>query len=91
MKSIFHYDVICGYKGWRGVKLSGSSMKVVARYLGIEQKMEVHPEVWVAARAGDTDALDIIVDRCESDVRITMDIYMHSLTNGLMKTIGWYP
>jgi uncharacterized protein YprB with RNaseH-like and TPR domain len=91
MKSIFHYDCIWGYKGWRGVKLSGSSMKTVARYLGIEQKMDVNPAVWVEAKAGDREAIDIIVDRCESDVRITMEIYMHSLTNGLMKNIGWYP
>jgi hypothetical protein len=97
MRSMFHYDCIWGYKGWRGIKLSGSSMKTVARYLNelgwlnSELKQDVLPTVWVAARIGNKDALDTIIDRCESDVRITMDIYMHSLCNGLMKNIGFYP
>ena len=92
MTPMLHIDPIWFYRGWRGVGVRSSKMKVVAEWLGLdEQKMQVPADVWVAARHGDKAALDIVVDRCESDVRVTMDIIVHALDNRLMKNIQTYP
>ena len=92
MTPMLHIDPIWFYKGWRGLKFRSSSMKVVAKVLGLEEtKMDVPDEVWIDARHGDKGSLDILVDRCESDVRITMDIICHALDNRLMKNIQTYP
>ena len=92
MTPMLHIDPIWFYKGWRGLKFRSSSMKVVAKVLGLEEKkMDVPDEIWVDARHGDKGSLDILVDRCESDVRITMDIICHALDNRLMKNIQTYP
>ena len=89
---MLHIDPIWFYRGWRGVGVRSSKMKVVAEWLGLdEQKMQVPADVWGAARHGDKAALDIVVDRCESDVNITMDIYMFGLNNKLRKGIQRYP
>jgi len=86
MESMPHFDVMWGYKGWRGLKIGSSSMKNVSEYLGLdEQKMGVPKEIWVRAGTGDTEALDVIVERCESDVRVTLEIANHSLKNKLVK------
>ena len=92
MQNMLHIDPIWFYKGWRGLKFRSSKMKVVAKVLGLEEtKMDVPDEVWINARHGDKASLDILVDRCESDVRITMDIICHALDNRLMKNIQTYP
>lgn len=92
MTPMLHIDPIWFYKGWRGLKFRSSSMKVVAKVLGLEEKkMDVPDTVWIDARHGDKGSLDILVDRCESDVRITMDIICHALDNRLMKNIQTYP
>jgi uncharacterized protein YprB with RNaseH-like and TPR domain len=92
MDSMLHIDPIWFYRGWRGANFRSSKMKVVAKVLGLEEtKQEVPDEVWINARHGDKGSLDILVDRCESDVRITMDIIVHALSNRLMKNIQTYP
>ena len=92
MTPMLHIDPIWFYRGWRGVGLRSSKMKVVAKFLGLDEvKMDVDDEIWVAARTGDKAALDIVVDRCESDCRVTMDIIVHALDNRLMKNIQTYP
>jgi uncharacterized protein YprB with RNaseH-like and TPR domain len=88
MTPMLHIDPIWFYRGWRGANFRSSKMKVVAKVLGLEEtKMDVPDEVWIDARHGDKASLDILVDRCESDVRITMDIIVHALDNRLMKSI----
>ena len=92
MQSMLHIDPIWFYRGWRGLNLRSSKMKVVAKVLGLEEtKQDVPDEVWINARHGDKGSLDILVDRCESDCRITMDILCHALDNRLMKNIQTYP
>ena len=87
-----HIDPIWFYRGWRGMKVRSSKMKVIAKVLKLdEQKMDVPDEVWINARHGDKDAMDIICERCESDVRVTMKILCHCLDNRLMKSIQTYP
>jgi uncharacterized protein YprB with RNaseH-like and TPR domain len=98
IKSGLHIDPIWFYKGWRGMKFRSSSMATVAKVLGLEEKkMVVSDEVWQAAHnekigtPAHKEAMDIIVDRCESDVRVTLNIIKHCLDNRLMKSIQSYP
>ena len=93
IKSMLHHDPIWAFKGWRGLKIGSSSMKNVAEYLGLdEQKQEVKKEVWVKAGMGNIEALDILQDRCESDVRVTWKIAQYVLKNQLLKSpIMMYP
>ena len=87
-----HVDPIWFYRGWRGMKVRSSSMKVIAKVLNLdEQKMDVPDETWINARHGSKEAMDVVCERCESDVRVTMKILCHCLDNKLMKKIGTYP
>jgi len=92
LERTLHMDPIWFYRGWRGMKIRSSKMKVVAKVLNLdEKKMDVDDEVWIDARHGNKEAMDIICDRCESDVRVTMKILCHCLDNRLMKNIQTYP
>lgn len=86
-----HLDAIWFFKGWRGLKPRSSKMKHVANYLGLEQKPEVEAEVWLKARGGNKEAMDVVQDRCEADVRITREITERALGMGLVKNITSYP
>ena len=92
LQPMLHHDPIWGFKGWRGVRIGSASMKNVAEYLGLPAKEAPPKEVWVKAGMGNKAALDIIVSRCESDVRLTWDIAQYCLANRLLKTpIQMYP
>jgi len=95
LSSPFHFDCIWHFKGWRGLKLRSSSMKVVAQFLDLERKQDVDVEVWkkclTRAAGGNFSNMDIIVDRCESDVRITADIARWCWDHGHPKTFQRYP
>jgi len=92
LNPMLHHDPIWGFKGWRGVKIGSASMKNVAEYLGLPAKEAPPKEVWVKAGMGNKAALDIIISRCESDVRLTWDIAQYCLANRLLKTpIQMYP
>jgi len=92
MPQMLHIDPIWFYRGWRGMKVRSSKMKVIAKVLNLdEQKMDVPDETWINARHGDKEAMDIVCERCESDVRVTMKILCHCLDNRLMKSIQTYP
>jgi len=79
IRSHLHLDCIWAFRGWRGVKIGSSSMKNVAEFLGLEQKMQLPKEIWVKAGMGNKTALARIIERCESDVRITWEIAQHIL------------
>lgn len=98
INGMLHADPCWFYRGWRGLSIRSSSMKVVAKVLGLEEnKMEVHDDIWQAAHdevfgsPNHRAAMDIIVDRCESDCRVTLGILKHCLANKLMKNILTYP
>jgi uncharacterized protein YprB with RNaseH-like and TPR domain len=59
-------------------RLSSNSLASVAGHLGLENKMYLAPDVWTqAALDGDKKAMDQIVARCSSDVRILVCIVAH--------------
>lgn len=90
LKEMMHFDPIWGFKGWRGIKPKSSKMKHVAEFFGFEQKPEVESETWLKARGGNKKAMDIVVDRCEADVRITRQIAEKCIELNLLKNITRY-
>ena len=95
LKKQFHFDPIWHFKGWRGLKLRSSKMKVVANFLGLEQKQDVDIDIWkrclIQAAAGNSEKLDILVERCESDVRITAQIAQWAWDNDFPSSLQRYP
>jgi len=88
---MLHLDPIWFFKGWRGLKPRSCKLKVVAEFLDLESKPDVPVEVWANAQGGDPEAIDILVDRCEADVRITHEVAMFALRAGLVRNIQRYP
>lgn len=62
----------------RQFRLSSNSLESCASHLGLEPKMSLPPEVWTRAFLdGEKAAMDTIVTRCVSDVRILCGIVKH--------------
>lgn len=92
IRSHLHLDPIWQCKGWRGLNARSSKMKVMAEFFDIERKPDVDVDVWIdAAFSGDTKAMDILVDRCEADVRITKKLTEKIMDTGLVRNIQSYP
>ncbi len=85
-----HLDAIWFFKGWRGLRPMSAKMKHVAEFLGLEQKPDVAPDVWMAAKGGNRTAMDEVAERCEADVRITRAITERAIELGLVKNIQRY-
>ncbi|MEK0326396.1 MAG: hypothetical protein QQN63_11900, partial [Nitrosopumilus sp.] len=91
-KSMLHLDAIWYAKGWRGIKPNGASLAAVAEFFGLEEsKMKVDADTWIKARTGNRKAMDIIVERCESDVRLTQEVTERLLDADVVKNIQTYP
>ena len=55
----------------KNFRLSGYSLETIANHLGLEMKMKLPPSVWTEAFLdGCPKAMDTLVARCVSDVRI---------------------
>ncbi len=92
MRMQLHLDGIWYFKGWRGLRPVSSKLKHVAEFLELpEQKPSVHPDVWLMARAGNKEAMDEVVERCEADTRITRLCIERALDMGLIRQISRYP
>lgn len=87
----FCIDPMYYFRGYRGLKPVNSKLGTVAEFLDIEQKPDVKADTWIAARAGDEDAMDVVVDRNKADVRITKQIAEYTVKTGLAKNIQQYP
>jgi DNA polymerase III epsilon subunit-like protein len=56
--------------------LKSNSLSLLAEYLGLEeQKMPVDEATWYLAFIGDKKTLKLVEKRCESDVRLTEQVY----------------
>lgn len=92
LRSHLHIDACWYCKGWRGLAPRAAKMKVMAEFFDVERKPDVDVDVWIdAALGGDTAAMDILVDRCEADVRITKELTERILDTGLIRNIQSYP
>ena len=47
--------------------------------IGDSPKTRITPKVWMAALQGDVDALAYIEDHCDKDVRMTEELYDHTI------------
>lgn len=93
LASLLHIDGCWSLKGWRGLKPRNAKLATAAEFFGVpERKMPVDVSVWIdAALGGDRKAMDVLVERCESDVRVTRDVTEQLLNANLIKTIQRYP
>lgn len=93
LRSMLHLDPIWACKGWRGIKARSAKMAVMAEFFNLpERKPGVDVDVWIdAALGGDKQAMDMLVERCEADVRITYQLTNKLLDTGLIKNIQSYP
>jgi uncharacterized protein YprB with RNaseH-like and TPR domain len=92
LRPALHLDGNWGCRGWRGIKPMSSKLKHVAVFFDLaERKPDVEPQVWIAARAGDKDAMDTAAERCEADVRLTVACIERLLEARMFKNIGMYP
>ena len=79
------------YRGWRGVKPRNSRLSTVAEFWNLdERKMDVDGQVWVKAQGGNTKAIDILCERCESDARLTAKIVAKTFDADLIRNIEKY-
>ena len=91
MNSHLHVDPMYCFRGWHGLKPRSSKLSTVAEFYDLdERKMDVDVSIWVRAMGGDTEAIDILVERCESDVRLLAHITAKAFESGLVKNISRY-
>lgn len=87
-----HIDGIWYMKGWRGLGTRSAKLAVAAEFFGLdERKMDVDVNVWVRGQAGEREAMDVLVERCESDVRLLQKVVQRQLDLGLVRQIQSYP
>lgn len=56
-------------------RISGNSLESISAHLGLTPKMKLPPAVWVkASHNGCKESMNLIVERCVSDVRILCEI-----------------
>lgn len=79
-----HLDLMW-YAGGQSMKIGGRKLDTVAKFFQVEnQKTALDGETWQLAAAGDTDAMDDVVEHCEADVLVTRDVFP-SLAAGVKK------
>jgi uncharacterized protein YprB with RNaseH-like and TPR domain len=79
-------------QGWRGLLPRNAKLDTAAEFFRLgERKMDVPVEVWAKAACGNKEAMDTLVERCESDVRILKEATERILASGVVKTISVYP
>ena len=88
-----HLDGIWYMKGWRGLNTRSAKLAVAAEFFELKnRKPGVDVDVWIsAAFGGNTEAMDILVDRCKADCKITSDVTDKLLDTGVVKNIQTYP
>lgn len=77
----WHLDLMW-YAGGQSMKIGGRKLDTVAKFFGCEnQKTPLDGTTWQLAGAGDTAALDLVVEHCEADVLVTRDVWPHLVPN----------
>lgn len=91
LRGMLHLDPMYHYRGWHGVRPRSSKLATVAEFYDLpERKMPADVQVWVKAQGGDKEAMDILCDRCESDVRVLAEITARTFAADLVKNITRY-
>ncbi len=91
LERIWHIDLCFYYRGWSGLKPRSSKLETVAEFWNLdERKDKLDVKYWSQAMAGHKPSLDRIVERCESDVRLTYEIYKKTMDRRLVSRIERY-
>lgn len=70
---LYHWDLYYTVKS--KLKISRKSLEVATRYLGIEGKTHLDPEIWRRAKYGDPEALAYVLDHNDYDCIITEELH----------------
>lgn len=89
---LFYTDLMYSFRGWHGLKPRNSKLSTVAEFFKLpERKDALDVEVWTKAQAGHERSLNRLVKRCESDVRLTHQIWKKALDfDGVIAKIKRY-
>jgi uncharacterized protein YprB with RNaseH-like and TPR domain len=91
LKKMFHVDTYYISRNKMKSTMSRKSLKALGDTLQIEdQKMLIPRHVWNSARDGDKDSIDLIAERCVSDVNMTEQLYNRLLNSGFIDTLKRY-
>lgn len=72
------YNSIDTFKAARKkLSLPSLSLNYIAKYLGLDQKLDTNFELWTDAMEGKSEALDKMQKYCDQDVRVLEDVYLH--------------
>lgn len=72
--------------GRYGLQVGSAKLKNVAAFFETpNQKPDLPPSVWKRAEIGDTEALEVMVDRCDADCLVLRDIFQRS--KSMIRTI----
>jgi len=70
-----HLDIMW-YAGGSSARLASRKLENVAKFFKVPtHKHDVPPEVLIASRSGDPDALKEVIKHCENDVKMTSEVY----------------
>ena len=91
LRNHLHIDPYYYHKGWHGVKPGRASLEAVGDFYGVsERKYKVDKETWTQVSIGDPNAMEIIVDRCKSDVLLLAQVTQQVFEADLVKNITRY-
>jgi uncharacterized protein YprB with RNaseH-like and TPR domain len=72
---IAHIDLMY-YAGGQSMKIGSRRLDNVSRFFGTEDaKTKLDGEIWQLAAAGETEAMDQVVEHCEADVLILREVW----------------
>jgi uncharacterized protein YprB with RNaseH-like and TPR domain len=72
-----HLDLMY-YAGGQSMRIGGRSLDHVSNFFNVESsKTKLDGEAWQLAAAGDTEAMDAIVEHCEKDVEVLRQVFPH--------------
>lgn len=75
----FHLDLMY-YAGGTSMRIGSRKLINVQKYFGLgEEKTDITWEQWQEAGAGSKDAMDVVVEHCEQDVKVLELAYQHLL------------
>lgn len=89
---VFYCDLMYHYRGWHGLKPRNSKLSTVAEFWDLpERKDDLDVKYWSKAMAGHEPSLRRLEERCESDCRLTHQIYEETLDfDGMISKIKRY-
>jgi hypothetical protein len=78
-----HVDTLNDRKKTKGIPRSLE--KLAERYELEDRKLGVSQQMWEAAYEFEPSAIKVVIERAESDVRLTEELYLESIKRGVLK------